>query len=252
MSIRGRKILITRDENSDNEFAKILSEVGAETIFFPTISINDVEDHKDMDKVLSELSKYDGLLFTSVNAVKYFFERAEMFNVKYTGKIYSVGEKTKDKVESYGYDNSFIPGVYSAEGLIRSLPKDEIEGKSFLFPRGNISMKTLQDGLAKYAKVDEVEVYHNTLPNIDTEKGEHAISMIKNGEIDCISFFSPSSIKNFILLIPGFQQRDTKIAVIGETTRITANEYGLKVEIIPAESTSRSMADAVIKYYNNK
>lgn len=202
--------------------------------------------------MLNELNKYNGIFFTSTNAVKYFFERANFLNVKYCGKIYSVGEGTKQKIESYGYMDSFIPDVYSAEGMVESLPRKEIEGKTFLFPRGNISMDKLQKALSESARVDQVIVYNNSLPSVeDLEERIDIFSMIRKGEIDCITFFSPSSIKNFILLVPGFRQDKTKIAVIGNTTQKTAEEFGLKVDIIPSESTSSSMAKAIIDYFNN-
>jgi uroporphyrinogen-III synthase len=51
--------------------------------------------------------------------------------------------------------------------------------------------------------------------------------------------------------VPGFRQDKTKIAVIGNTTQKTAEEFGLKVDIIPSESTTRSMAKAIIDYFNN-
>jgi uroporphyrinogen III methyltransferase/synthase len=220
-TLQGKKILITRDRDADDEFSQMLTEAGAETIFFPVIKISEAEDHTELDNVLSDINKYDGIFFTSSNAVKYFFERAESLNKKYTGKIYSVGEKTKQKVESYGYKNKFVPAVYSAEELIKSLPADEIKGKSFLFPKGNLSMDKLKNGISGYAHVHEVKVYENS-----------------------------SSIKNFLIIFPGFRQNEIKIAVIGKTTHNTAGEFDLKADIIPDESTSVSMARAIIEFFN--
>ena len=251
MGIRGRKILITRDKDSDDELSRLLNEAGAEIIFFPTIKISDIEDHNELDRIFAGIDKYDGIFFTSANAVKYFFARAKMLNVVFGGKIYSVGEKTKQKIESYGFSNIYIPAVFSAEELMRSLSPNELKGKSFLFPRGNLSMEKLQNGISKYADVDEVIVYNNGLPS-DEEPGnkEEICSMLMDGSINCVTYFSPSSIKNFILLFPGFRQNDIKIAVIGKTTLQQATEFGLNVDIVPEESTSRSMAIAIIEYFN--
>jgi uroporphyrinogen-III synthase len=250
-ALQGKKILITRDRDADDEFSKMLTEAGAETVFFPVIKISEVEDHTELDNVLSDINKYDGIFFTSSNAVKYFFESAKSLNAKYTGKIYSVGEKTKQKVELYGYKNKFVPAVYSAEELIKLLPADEIKGKSFLFPRGNLSMDKLKNGISGYAQVHEVKVYENSLPaDINSEDRKSMMAMFEKGDIDCISFFSPSSIKNFLIIFPGFRQKDMKIAVIGKTTFNTASEFGLKADIIPDESTSVSMARAIIEFFN--
>jgi uroporphyrinogen-III synthase len=179
--------------------------------------------------------------------------RCKELNVKIENKIYAVGEKTKEKIETNGYKVHYIPETYSAEELVNTLPEEEVKGKTFLFPRGNLSMKKLKEGLTEYANVDEVEVYINSLPlNGSQVKLKKIGESLKAKEIDCLTFFSPSSITNFMTIFPEFAQKDIKIAVIGNTTKQKAVEYGLVVDILPLHSTAASLADSIIKYFKNK
>lgn len=248
-----KKILITRASESNDEFGEMLTEAGFEVRYFPTISIKPVEDYTQVDKKIKKLSSYDGMFFTSANAAKYFIQRCKELNVKIENKIYAVGEKTKELIEGYGYKVHFVPETYSADDLVKSFTGEEVKGKTFLFPRGNLSMKKLKEGLAEFANVDEVEVYINSLPlngsQIKLKKIEDAL---KAKEIDCLTFFSPSSITNFMIIFPKFEQKDIKIAVIGNTTKQKAIEYGLVVDILPLDSTSAGLAESIIKYFKNK
>jgi uroporphyrinogen-III synthase len=247
-----KKILITRASEANDEFGEKLTEAGFEVQYFPTISIKPVEDFSQVDKKIKKLGSYDAIFFTSANGVKYFMQRCKELNVKIENKIFAVGEKTKEKIEDYGYKVFYIPETYSAEDLVKSLPPEEVKGKTFLFPRGNLSMKKLKEGLTEFANVDEVEVYINSLPlNGSQVKLKKIGEALKAKEIDCLTFFSPSSITNFMTIFPNFVQKDIKIAVIGNTTKQKAAEYGLVVDILPLDATSVSLAESIIKYFKN-
>ncbi|RPI15203.1 MAG: uroporphyrinogen-III synthase [Ignavibacteriae bacterium] len=250
MNTGKKRILVTRAINSGEEFGKELQNAGYDVEYFPTIEIKPVDDYSQVDKRIKKLKQYDGIFFTSANAVNYFFKRCNELKVKVENKIYAVGEKTKEKVEEFGYKVHFVPETYSAEQLISSLPLKEIKGKSFLFPRGNLTMKKLKEGLKEYANIDEVEVYANSLPlNGNTVKFKKIVNSLKAKEVNCLTFFSPSSITNFMMMVPDFNQEDIIIAVIGNTTKTKAIEYGLIVDIMPVVSTADSLAESIVKYF---
>ena len=74
-------------------------------------------------------------------------------------------------------------------------------------------------------------------------------SKLDSNKIDCISFFSPSAVSNFIEFFPGFLQNDIGIAVIGNTTAKRVNEMGMMFNIKSERSISDSLAEAIINYY---
>jgi len=70
----GKKIVITRPENQAIGFISTLSKLGADCLLFPTIAILPPANWKELDNAIINLSRYDWILFTSVNGVKYFFK----------------------------------------------------------------------------------------------------------------------------------------------------------------------------------
>lgn len=246
-----KKILVTRAVDSGDKFGNELNRAGFSIEYFPTIEIKPIDDYSLVDKKIKKLNQYDGIFFTSANSVNYFFKRCINLGVEVDNKIYAVGEKTGEKVSEFGYRVHFVPETYSAEQLIESLPLEEIKGKTFLFPRGNLTMKKLKEGLKEYADIDEVEVYVNSLPvNGNSVRIKKIVNLLKAKEIACLTFFSPSGITNFMMMVPDFEQEDIIIAVIGKTTKAKAIEYGLIVDIMPVEATSESLAESIIKYFN--
>jgi len=248
--IRGKKILITRAKGSDNSFENAINSYGASAEFLPVIEIKPVNDNSLLDEKISVINEYDGIFFTSSNAVKYFFERLLSSGKKFSGKIFTVGAKTKASVESFGYKVYFAPLVYSSEELADSINKNEIKGKKYLFPCGNLAGNVLKEKLGSVAEIDDVIVYHTVLPETDSDSVREIKDELKKGKIDCISFFSPSSVENFMKIFPAFKQNNIKIAVIGSTTFKSTKDFGLIADIIPEKSTSESLAEAIADYFN--
>src|SRR6185436_10834583 len=71
----GKTIVITRALEQAAEFAHLLEEEGAEVVSFPTIQIVPPKTWEPVDKAIESLSRFDWILFTSVNGVRHFFER---------------------------------------------------------------------------------------------------------------------------------------------------------------------------------
>ncbi len=250
--LNGKKILLTRAQDNESKFENILISLGASVERLPVIEIKPLNSFSELDKRIALIESYDGMFFTSSNAVKYFFERLIQKKKEFSGKIFAVGSKTKASVESYGYKVYFAPQVFSSEELADTIDINEVKGKKFLFPKGNLAGDTLKNRLGKIAEIDEVVVYETVLPDADSNHVNEIKKMLGAGEIDCISFFSPSSIENFLKIFPELKQKEIKIAVIGKTTSKSAAEHGLNVDIIPGDSTAESLAEAITEYFSKE
>ena len=71
----GMAVLITRPQEQVKEFSDLLSAYGATVMAFPTIAIVPPRDWNMLDQAIHELSRYDWIVFTSVNGVHYFLQR---------------------------------------------------------------------------------------------------------------------------------------------------------------------------------
>ncbi|MFZ3209616.1 MAG: uroporphyrinogen-III C-methyltransferase, partial [Geobacteraceae bacterium] len=73
--LSGRGILVTRAAEQSGAFAELLNAHGARVIECPTIKIVPPGDWSGLDDALASLSGFQWLIFSSVNAVHYFFAR---------------------------------------------------------------------------------------------------------------------------------------------------------------------------------
>lgn len=246
MSISGKTILNTRPVEDSESFNSILESNGAKILSFPCIQIKPVDDFSELDGKISSLDNYYGVIFTSSNAVKIFFQRLNLLNVKFGGRIFAVGERTKATLTTLGADVTYIPENYDSRELAKKLAKEREGNKPYLFPSGNLSMKTLTSYVDN---VDTVTVYSTIRPNV-TSGTEGIKKRLINKEIDCIAFFSPSAVNNFVVFFPEYQNGDSRISVIGKTTMHKAGENGLIVDIIAKTSTSQGLASAIIDFFD--
>jgi uroporphyrinogen-III synthase len=74
------------------------------------------------------------------------------------------------------------------------------------------------------------------------------LSHLRHVTYDILVFFSPSGIKSLFENFPDFEQKETKIAVFGNTTIKAAKENGLTVNIKAPTPDTPSMTMALHKY----
>lgn len=247
MSLKGKIILNTRPASASGEFSRLLQSFGAAVLNFPTVEIHPEAVSPELDAKLKKLDDYDGLIFTSANAVRSFFQIIEAKGMKYRGKILCVGEKTSEAAKKYGYHAVMFSSSSGAEGLIENLTCGKYRNKRFLYLRGNLILNDIKGAVRN---VDEATVYWNTKP-AEPENLSAIKQLIHSKKIDCIAFFSPSAVRNFLEFFPEFSQDGIHIASIGKTTKSFAESSGLRVDIVPKVHTSESLCDAISEFYNS-
>jgi uroporphyrinogen-III synthase len=258
MSLRGKTILITRSIEQAKDFIQAIESRGGKAISFPTISIEDPGSWKECDDAVNNISTFDGIIFTSQNSVEKFCGRVLHQKIKLDSlnslKIYAVGEKTKKVIENYNLTTSGIPEKFTAESLAHSMKADGVKKKRFIFPRGNLGREVIVDILTSLgAEVKPVTVYKNVNP--DTSKSEEVKNKILAGEIDALTFTSPSTVKNFFSLFSEEIKKEfakkTNFAVIGDITAEALCNIDLTPTIIAYPSTIEGMILAIEKYFSS-
>jgi uroporphyrinogen III methyltransferase / synthase len=74
---------------------------------------------------------------------------------------------------------------------------------------------------------------------------------IKGGGFDAVLFTSSSTVRNLIG-IAGKPHNVTTIAVIGPQTAKTAEEYGLRVDVLAEKPSVTALAEALAEYGANR
>ncbi len=260
--LAGRTIVITRPRAQAETFASELEKRGADVLICPTIEIVELENYERLHEAIDHLFGYDWLVFTSTNAVDYFFRRFTNTGHSITEcddlRVCAIGEATAEKLHDLNIHVDVIPTESKAEGVFAALEqfvggKEGLAGLNFLLPRAAVARDYLPKALeAAGARVDVVPVYRTVTPDVDRAR----LAAMLAGGSDCITFTSSSSVKNLAQLFDTNDLSsilaDTAIACIGEVTAQTAAQYGLAVQVQPAQSTVASLVEAITDYFGKQ
>jgi uroporphyrinogen III methyltransferase/synthase len=248
----GWRVLVPRTKEQAGSLSARLRSFGAIPEEVPTISVEPPRNPQQMDKAVRGLveGRYEWIAFTSVNAVKAVKEKFEEYGLDaraFSGlKIAAVGEKTAACLADWGLRADLVPsGEQSARGLLEDWPEyDEVLdpiNRVFL-PRADIATETLVAGLVELGwEVDDVTAYRTVRAAPPPAPVREAI---KSGKFDAVVFTSSSTVRNLVG-IAGKPHASTVIAVIGPATAKTAEEHGLRVDVLAAQPTVEDLVDAL-------
>ena len=258
--LSGRTVVVTRAASQANDFVTELETYGANVIVCPTIEIAEPESYERLDEAIDHLYGYDWIILTSANAINFFLRRMQTRGVNIDQldeiKVCAIGHASADKLRDAHVHVDVVPSQAKAEGVFAALSEyaggvEQLRGLNILLPRAAVGRDYLPKALEEAgARVDVVTAYRTVVPeNLDRGR----LSAMLAGSGDCIAFTSSSQVKNLALL---FDTHDLSkvlsgvtIACIGDVTAATAAEYGLRVDIQPAQSTVKDLAKAIADYY---
>ncbi len=182
-------VLITRPEKDAVLYAQELEKKGFSSLVQPMLDIQSVEFQSP------DLVDYQGLIFTSANAVHVFAQRSDMRALP----VYVVGKQTELAARARGYTD-----IHCAEGAAEDLTvliKARVTdlSKVLLHVRGVHTAYPLQESLVSGGySVDEVIVYDSLQCEIFSEETRHAI---ENGCVQAVTFFSKRTAEAFMAVI---------------------------------------------------
>jgi uroporphyrinogen III methyltransferase/synthase len=245
----GWRVLVPRTKEQSGQLAHLLRGYGAIPEEVPTISVEPPRNPQQMDKAVRGLveGRYEWIAFTSVNAVKAVREKFDEYGLDaraFSGlKVAAVGDKTAQAVTGWGIRPDLIPsGEQSGRGLVEDWPPfDEVLdpiNRVFL-PRADIATETLVAGLAELGwEVDDVTAYRTVRAAPPPAPTREAI---KGGKFDAVVFTSSSTVRNLVG-IAGKPHPATVIACIGPATAKTAQEHGLRVDVVADAPSVEALA----------
>ncbi|MDP9498270.1 MAG: uroporphyrinogen-III synthase, partial [Actinomycetota bacterium] len=197
--------------------------------------------------------RYLWVAFTSTNAVRAVREKLEEFGLDaraFAGvKVAAVGDATAQALVDFGIRPDLVPsGQQSSEGLLADwAPYDEVFDPMdrVLLPRADIATDTLIAGLKDMGwQVDDVTAYRTVRaapPPAETREA------LKGGGFDAVLFTSSSTVRNLVG-IAGKPADSTVLACIGPQTRATAEEHGLRVDVLAPTPDVAVLVDALAEH----
>ncbi len=282
LALEGKRVLVTRTRDQASVLSTQLRNLGAIPIEFPTIRIVPPHDWSELDVALRRLyernegsaSFYSWLIFTSANGVTICCERLRDLgydpSMLQNVRVAAIGPATAARLACYGLSADLVPDEYIAEGIAAALIEDAqrqgtpLEGQRILLARAAEARKVLVSELQQAgAQVDEVAAYYTHTVARNDEHGRVILDMLRQRQLDILTFTSSSTIRNFSLWLQSSLQDDgllkletllayPKLACIGPITAQTARELGLRVDIEAKEFTIDGLVKAIVQFEERK
>lgn len=244
----GRRVVITRPRHQARQLCERLTELGALVEIQPAIEISGPADWSPVDRALGELHRYDWLVFSSANGVRYLLDR--LLEIKrdlrrLAGiRLAAIGPATAEELARYGLRADVVPGQYRAEALAGALA-GEAAGRTFLLARASRGRGVLaQDLVAAGGKVNQIVVYSST----DVEESDpNVAAAVSAGEIDWIVVTSSAIARSLVRLF-GDDLRRTRLASISPITSQVLRDAGYEPTVEAARYTMDGLVEAMVAF----
>jgi uroporphyrinogen-III synthase len=254
--MKGKRIVITRAEAEAQVLCELFAQRGAEPLLYPCIARALPLDLAPLDDALRAAAAgfFDWLILTSAYSVHILAQRLATLglspaHLRQTA-VATIGSATSDAVRHVlGLTVRAVPESYVAESMVQALPS--LVQARILLPQGDLARPILAEKLgAAGADVTTVIAYHTTLGR----GGVDLPPLLVDRQVDAITFTSSSTVSNFLrrLEIEGGTTADLSdvcLASIGPTTMRTAQEHGLRVEVMPTCHTLAELVIALEAYF---
>ncbi|MBK8868315.1 MAG: uroporphyrinogen-III synthase [Dermatophilaceae bacterium] len=248
----GWRVLVPRTREPSGATTRRLTAYGARPTLVPTISVEPPRSPQHMDRAIHGLvtGRYSWLGFTSVNAVRAVCDKVDELGLDariFAGvHVAAVGGVTAEALRQWGIIPDLIPsGEQSAAGMLADWPDpddDESAVNRVFLPRADIATETLVAGLTEAGwEVDDVTAYRTVRAAPPPPEIREAI---KGGAFDAVLFTSSSTVRNLVG-IAGKPHAQTLIACIGPQTAKTAQEHGLRVDVLAPAASPDALVDAL-------
>jgi uroporphyrinogen III methyltransferase/synthase len=257
-SLIGWRVLIPRTQDNAGPLIELLRANGAVPVEVPTISVEPPRTPQQIDRAVHGLvsGRYEWIGFTSVNAVRAIREKLDEYGLdarSFAGlKVAAVGDSTVDALIEFGVRPDLVPREeQTTQALLDIWPVydslvDPIN-RVFL-PRADIATDTLVAGLGELGwEVEDITAYRTVRAAPPPAATREAI---KSGGFDAVLFTSSATVRNLVG-IAGKPHLSTVVACIGPQTAKTAQEHGLRVDVLAEISTPEGLVQALAAHGNS-
>lgn len=244
----GKRVVVTRAREQASELKKMLEESGAQVLQFPTIEIAPPDSFDSLDHVIG--GKYDLYVFTSVNGVKFFFDRllergldARLFAV---AKVAAVGDTTAAELRARGIAPDLIPEKFQSISLLPLLARDQTGIRTAVIRAAEGRDELIDELRKRGGQVDLGIAYQTKAADYDLDELRLLLD-----SIDAVTFTSASTVEHFFGKLSSEERKRVaeraKFFSIGPTTTEAIKRYGFAPEVESKNATIAALHDAVVE-----
>ncbi len=253
----GRRVLVTRSVVRAQSFAHALAELGAEPIITPVTRIvaPDSDDARVVERMLSRVSDYDWIVFTSANAVWRFFDELGARRVDARqlsrARIACVGRSTQAALEDAGLFADVVPAQRrDAAGVARVVidaSGGDMAGARVLVPRAASGRDEVLAVLREAgAQVDLAPIYRTEAVDAADPAIAYGVSLLRRRSVHVAAFFAPSQVRALFAALgdeaPELVGACSIVAAVGSSTRAALERAGATVHLVSSSPDARVFA----------
>lgn len=252
--LSGRRIVLTRPAGTSAGWRTRLEAQGATVIDLPLIQVTKDVNLDTLAEVFQELSRYEWIIFTSVNGVKFFFDEFHRVfdDIRSIGlvRIAVVGEATAAAVREQHLRVDLQPKKASGDELAKELiSRESMDSAKVLVVTGNRNRDNLIEQLHEARTiVDQLPVYKTEETDLSADP---VAADFRAKGADAILFASPSAAQSFFdqaaVLKLGAKAKRPLAGSIGSTTTAAMKQLGLPVDFESGEASLDSLVEALLK-----
>ncbi|MBI4396991.1 MAG: uroporphyrinogen-III synthase [Elusimicrobia bacterium] len=246
-------VIVTRAESQAASLVRKLAAQGMTVLESPAIRVAPLPFTKKARLCLDNLSRYDGVLFTSANAGEIFLRHWKKKKRSWPSKtaLYVIGPKTAEALKTGGLPVRGVANTFVSESLADLL--GPVRNKRFLLPRAREGRDVLPALLkAGGARVDLWPLYRTVPVKMSREIKKALLS----GRAHGVTFASPSAVHSFMSHFRPAQRKTifstTRSASIGPITTQALRSYGIAPVIQAKRSTAEDLALALVRHFAKK
>lgn len=240
-----KTILVSQPEPKmeNSPYSKLIDKEKVRVDFRPFIHVEGV-DAKNVRQQKIDLKNYTAIILTSRNAVDHYFRIAEemRFKVPDSMKYFCQSEAVAYYLQKYVVyrKRKIYVGKMNFPDLETLFKKYKDE--TFLLPSSDTLKSIVPETLNKIGINWTRGIFYKTVIS--------DLSDLRDVYYDILVFFSPSGIESLLQNFPDFEQKDTRIAVFGNSTVDAATDAGLRIDIKAPTPDTPSMTMALQRYIN--
>jgi uroporphyrinogen III methyltransferase/synthase len=251
----GRRIVVTRAREQAGKLKGMLEKAGAEVLELPLIEVKPACNKEVVAEVLTCITSYEWVLFTSANGVREFFNlffRA-FPDIRSFGpmRIACVGAATAKEVEKFNLEVELVPEDSTAEHLAKALvDTDSLDSANVLVVTGNRNREVLVKLLEEIGRaiVDVMPLYETDYA--DAEKLP-TLDYYRTHGADAIVFTSSSTVDSFaeqedVLTLREGARKPIHCS-IGPITSESLKDNGLSVDLESPKSSLESVVETLVE-----
>lgn len=237
-----RTILVSQPQPERSPFARLEKKYDLQIDWRPFIETKGLTE-KEFRKERIRPDEFSAIIFTSKQAIEHFFRLCKAMRIEMSQetKYYCMTEAIANYLQKfivYRKRKVFF-GQRTIQDLAPTLKKHRSKEK-FLLPTGNLGSKFVS------AYLDENKFDWTSAMMYRTISAD--LSDLEDVFYDVLIFYSPLGINSLFENFPGYQQKETRMAVAGRKTTKACEDNGLTVNIAPEPPKVPSMEMALDNY----